>query len=240
MWVWGSDSHMDGRDYRALRVCTNYLAFGTPAQCPQAGIATDTPMTCYKYVVWCTGTVELYDLMLDPAEVVNRWVGLQLEVSPCHSRTCTSHADSLPACRAASAPATFVSRLDAYMTVQGLCKGKVCYNPYTVRAPSLPSPAPAQTLAAAVLSPCQLLPCRCCTQMGASSASASPWLLNTTPSTWRCPASSTCAVRCSTSPAMRSAGCTPTARGSWCCPQSPRSRLALCSRRHQRPKSCMQ
>jgi hypothetical protein len=90
---------MNGRDYRALRVCTNYLAFGTPAQYraaaaspaatfgfrffgtvpysnPQAGIATDTPMTCYKYVVWCTGTVELYDLMLDPAEVVNRWVGL--------------------------------------------------------------------------------------------------------------------------------------------------------------------
>ncbi len=77
-----------------LRVCTDYLAFGTAAQYraaaasptatfgfsfygtvpyadPHVDVATNTPMTCYKYVVWCTGTVELYDLMLDPGEINN-------------------------------------------------------------------------------------------------------------------------------------------------------------------------
>jgi hypothetical protein len=76
-------------------VCTSYLAFGTAAQYrtaaaspaatfgfsffgtvpysnPHEDITADTAMTCYKYVVWCTGTVELYDLMLDPGEIDNR------------------------------------------------------------------------------------------------------------------------------------------------------------------------
>lgn len=132
MWVWGSDTRLNGRDYRALRICTSYLAFGKSDDYRAAANASaatfgfrlggavsywaskedvkyDTPATCYKYVVWCTGVIELYDLMLDPGEVSNRYT---------------------------IAPARFIDRLHAYMTVQGFCRGRDCYSPYQVLHPN--------------------------------------------------------------------------------------------------------
>ncbi len=37
--------------------------------------------------------------------------------------------------RAAAAPASLLSRLEAYLTVQGFCRGKHCYSPYSLLHP---------------------------------------------------------------------------------------------------------
>ncbi|GFR52247.1 hypothetical protein Agub_g14781, partial [Astrephomene gubernaculifera] len=65
--------------------------------------------TCYKYVVWCMGYKELYDLVLDPYELTNRIT---------------------------TAPAALIDRLDALLTAVGYCKGTAaCSNPYTLLHP---------------------------------------------------------------------------------------------------------
>ncbi len=83
-WLDMVESKLYRKDYRAVRVCTNWLL-------PERAVSTSTSvpasngflggMTCYKYVVWCIPNNpytsrdsryrELYDLGSDPYELNN-------------------------------------------------------------------------------------------------------------------------------------------------------------------------
>lgn len=65
------------KNYRAVRLCTSYLAFGPSTTFVGSGV-----FTCYKYTIWCIPANannghkdvqwgELYDLGLDPYELAN-------------------------------------------------------------------------------------------------------------------------------------------------------------------------
>ncbi|GLC42652.1 hypothetical protein PLESTB_001123900 [Pleodorina starrii] len=104
MWINALAKDLDKKDYRAVRICTNYT------------IANDNrTQTCWKYTIWCvwpttTNFKELYDLGADPGEINNLMTSSVLNSNPNYRR--------------------LVSRLDALLQAMGYCKGASCRQPW--------------------------------------------------------------------------------------------------------------
>ncbi|PNH09674.1 Arylsulfatase [Tetrabaena socialis] len=101
------DGVFKGKNYRTLRACSTFLAFGTPP---------NSRVTCYKYTVLCNPVakqtpvltnLEMYDVGLDPAEIKDR------------SRLPWSYTTR-----------RLIDRLDAVLTVMSYCSGVLCRNPF--------------------------------------------------------------------------------------------------------------
>ncbi|EFJ48854.1 hypothetical protein VOLCADRAFT_90537 [Volvox carteri f. nagariensis] len=104
MWINSLSKDLDKKDYRSVRICTNYT------------IANDgRTETCWKYIIWCvwpttTNFKELFDLGADPGEINNLMLTLDSNPNPNYKR--------------------LVSRLDALLQMMGYCKGASCRQPW--------------------------------------------------------------------------------------------------------------
>ncbi|KAG2440647.1 hypothetical protein HYH02_010226 [Chlamydomonas schloesseri] len=111
-WLDGSMSNLAGKDYRVLRVCTPFQAFGAPTE-PRSG-----DHTCYKYIVLCNprnlpslGAVrQLFDLGRDPVELQDKFTQYKAPYNGIFKR--------------------LYDRLDAVLTVMSYCSGATCRNPF--------------------------------------------------------------------------------------------------------------
>eukprot|EP00198_Chlamydomonas_reinhardtii_P008375 XP_001697712.1 predicted protein [Chlamydomonas reinhardtii] len=116
-WLDGSMSNLAGKDYRVLRACSPFQAFGAPMD-PRSG-----GHTCYKYVVLCNsrslaghGPVrQLFDLGRDAVELQDKFTQFKAPYNGIFKR--------------------LYDRLDAVLTVMSYCSGATCRNPFIVIHP---------------------------------------------------------------------------------------------------------
>ncbi|PNH01119.1 Arylsulfatase [Tetrabaena socialis] len=117
MWIDSLSKQIDKKDYRSVRICTNYT------------IAADgRTQTCWKYTIWCvvdpacsrcvwpttTNYKELFDLGADPGEINNLMPAVDAGTG----------AGANPNMR------RLLNRLDALLQVMGYCKGASCRAPW--------------------------------------------------------------------------------------------------------------
>ncbi|KAG2425490.1 hypothetical protein HXX76_013699 [Chlamydomonas incerta] len=116
-WLDVTMAQMLGKDYRVLRACSPFQAFGAPTE-PRSG-----GHTCYKYVVQCSpksvkslGAVrQLFDLGRDPVELQDKFTQFKAPYNGIFKR--------------------LYDRLDAVLTVMSYCSGATCRNPFVAIHP---------------------------------------------------------------------------------------------------------
>eukprot|EP00798_Chlamydomonas_sp_ICE-L_P016868 gene16868-23138_t len=122
-------------NYRSLRVCSSYDALGR-------GVALDSDpfgagMHCYKYLLWCNGFMEVFDLTQDFAEINNLAAKVSNHLFQSMPKQDVAEVNNLAATDLAEINnlATTVSkrlldRFDALLSVLATCHAEACWKPF--------------------------------------------------------------------------------------------------------------
>ncbi|GFR41740.1 hypothetical protein Agub_g2493 [Astrephomene gubernaculifera] len=111
--AWDSDGSAATTNvvFKTLRVCSDFKVFGDSGSRPDGLAARQVlapGVACYKYVVWCRGQKEFFDLSTDPYEVNNR---------------------------ISEVPTRIMDRIDGLMSALVHCRGATCRHPYAILHP---------------------------------------------------------------------------------------------------------